>query len=563
MKERTLLRGSFLIAILIVIIALPINAQIKESWAVRYDNGGVDKSNAIGIDDFGNVFITGSSNSAGVGTEDYLTIKYNSAGSEEWTSRINGSGGSVDIAYALVIDSSGSIIITGGSVGSGSGYDYFTIKYSSAGDTLWTRRYNGPKNSKDIAYSIALDDSQNIFITGESEGLTGTHGIFEDYATVKYNPAGDFQWAARYNGPAGDYDKANSICVDTEGNIYVTGVSDGGSSGSGDPHFDYATIKYNSAGLTQWIRRYNSSNGEDEGVMVKADELGNIFVTGFSSDVSTFADYATINYSADGDTTWISRYNGPASNDDRASSLAVDNLGNVFVTGKSYGGSITNYDYTTIKYNSLGDSVWVNRYNGGASDIDGASAVSVDKSGNVYVTGYSTNISTAFDYATMKYNTDGDLSWIINYTNSDFSGSSDEPFAMFVDASGIVYVTGMSALDYAAIKYVPIPVSVENSPRNIPNQFALEQNYPNPFNPTTKIKYTIPSVGTSLMKFLQFVQLKVYDVLGNEVATLVNEEKPAGSYEVTFDASQLSSGIYFYTLKAGSFTETKKMAMMK
>lgn len=563
MKERTLLRGSFLIAILIVIIALPINAQIKESWAVRYDNGGVDKSNAIGIDDFGNVFITGSSNSAGVGTEDYLTIKYNSAGSEEWTSRINGSGGSVDIAYALVIDSSGSIIITGGSVGSGSGYDYFTIKYSSAGDTLWTRRYNGPKNSKDIAYSIALDDSQNIFITGESEGLTGTHGIFEDYATVKYNPAGDFQWAARYNGPAGDYDKANSICVDTEGNIYVTGVSDGGSSGSGDPHFDYATIKYNSAGLTQWIRRYNSSNGEDEGVMVKADELGNIFVTGFSSDVSTFADYATINYSADGDTTWISRYNGPASNDDRASSLAVDNLGNVFVTGKSYGGSITNYDYTTIKYNSLGDSVWVNRYNGGASDIDGASAVSLDKSGNVYVTGYSTNISTAFDYATMKYNTDGDLSWIINYTNSDFSGSSDEPFAMFVDASGIVYVTGMSALDYAAIKYVPIPVSVENSPRNIPNQFALEQNYPNPFNPTTKIKYTIPSVGTSLMKFLQFVQLKVYDVIGNEVATLVNEEKPAGSYEVTFDASQLSSGIYFYTLKAGSFTETKKMALMK
>ncbi len=563
MKERTLLRGSFLIAILIVIIALPINAQIKESWAVRYDNGGVDKSNTIGIDDFGNVFITGSSNSAGVGTEDYLTIKYNSAGSEEWTSRINGSGGSVDIAYALVIDSSGSIIITGGSVGSRSGYDYFTIKYSSAGDTLWTRRYNGPKNSKDIAYSIALDDSQNIFITGESEGLTGTHGIFEDYATVKYNPAGDFQWAARYNGPAGDYDKANSICVDTEGNIYVTGVSDGGSSGSGDPHFDYATIKYNSAGLTQWIRRYNSSNGEDEGVMVKADELGNIFVTGFSSDVSTFADYATINYSADGDTTWISRYNGPASNDDRASSLAVDNLGNVFVAGKSYGGSITNYDYTTIKYNSLGDSVWVNRYNGGASDIDGASAVSLDKSGNVYVTGYSTNISTAFDYATMKYNTDGDLSWIINYTNSDFSGSSDEPFAMFVDASGIVYVTGMSALDYAAIKYVPIPVSVEYSPRNIPNQFALKQNYPNPFNPTTKIKYTIPSVGTSLMKFLQFVQLKVYDVIGNEVATLVNEEKPAGSYEVTFDASQLSSGIYFYTLKAGSFTETKKMALMK
>ncbi len=561
MKERTLLRGSFLIATLIVIFALPINAQIKESWAVRYDNGGVDKSNAIAVDEFGNVYVTGSSNSAGVGTEDYLTIKYNSVGSEEWTSRINGSGGSVDIAYALVIDSSGSIIITGGSVGSGTGYDYFTIKYSSAGDTLWTRRYNGPKNSKDIAYSIALDDSQNIFITGESEGLTGTHGIFEDYATVKYNPAGDFQWAARYNGPAGDYDKANSICVDTEGNIYVTGVSDGGSSGSGEPHFDYATIKYNSAGLTQWIRRYNSSNSEDEGVIVKADVLGNIFVTGYSTDVGTFADYATINYSADGDTTWISRYNGPASNDDRASSLAVDNLGNVFVTGKSYSGSITNYDYATIKYNSLGDSVWVNKYNGGANDIDGASAVSLDKSGNVYVTGYSTNTTTAFDYTTMKYNSSGEIGWIISYSNSDAGGSSDEPFAMFVDTSGIVYVTGMSALDYATIKYVPIPVSVENSPRSMPNQFALEQNYPNPFNPSTKISWQSP-VGSHQT-------LKIYDLLGNEVAVLVDEFKQAGIYEVEFNASQLSSGIYFYTLKvypvsgAGGFAESKKMILIK
>lgn len=555
MKERTLLHCSLLILNLILIITLSIKAQIKESWAVRYDNGGADKSIAIGVDDFGNVYVTGSSNSAGVGTEDYLTIKYNSAGSEEWTSRINGSGGSVDIPYALIIDSSGSIIITGGSVGSGSGNDYFTIKYSPDGDTLWTRRYNGPRNSKDIAYSIALDDSQNIFITGESEGSTGTHGIFEDYATVKYNPAGDFQWAARYNGPAGDYDRANSICIDAEGNIYVTGISDGGSSGSSDPHFDYATIKYNSAGVTQWIRRYNSSNGEDEGIMVKADILGNIFVTGYSSDVSTSADYTTINYSADGDTTWISKYNGPASNDDRASALAVDNLGNVFVTGKSYGGSITNYDFATIKYNSLGDSVWVNRYNGGASDIDGATAVSLDETGNVYVTGYSSNFSTAFDYTTMKFNSAGELGWIINYTNSESAGSSDEPSSMLVDSAGIVYVTGMSALDYATIKYVPIPVSVEDSPRYIPNKFLLEQNYPNPFNPSTRIKYSIPTS--------EFVTLKVYDVLGNEVAALVNEEKPAGSYEVTFDASQLSSGIYFYTLKVGSFIETKKMTFLK
>jgi hypothetical protein len=87
------------------------------------------------------------------------------------------------------------------------------------------------------------------------------------------------------------------------------------------------------------------------------------------------------------------------------------------------------------------------------------------------------------------------------------------------------------------------------------SDFKLEQNYPNPFNPSTKIKFQIPVSG--------FVNLKVYDVLGTEVATLVNEEKFAGSYEVQFNASEFPSGIYFYTLKAGDFIQTKKMILIK
>jgi len=89
----------------------------------------------------------------------------------------------------------------------------------------------------------------------------------------------------------------------------------------------------------------------------------------------------------------------------------------------------------------------------------------------------------------------------------------------------------------------------------IPNQFNLSQNYPNPFNPTTTIKYQIPE--------LSFVTLKIYDVLGNEITNLVNEEKSAGSYEVDFNATTLPSGIYFYKLQAGNFVETKKMVLLK
>ncbi len=95
-------------------------------------------------------------------------------------------------------------------------------------------------------------------------------------------------------------------------------------------------------------------------------------------------------------------------------------------------------------------------------------------------------------------------------------------------------------------------------------QFSLEQNYPNPFNPSTKIRYSIPSVSLSGNAIEgSRVQLKVFDVLGNEVATLVNEDKPAGSYEVDFNASQLSSGIYLYKLSAGNFIQTRKMILVK
>ncbi|NWG28557.1 MAG: T9SS type A sorting domain-containing protein, partial [Ignavibacteriaceae bacterium] len=110
-------------------------------------------------------------------------------------------------------------------------------------------------------------------------------------------------------------------------------------------------------------------------------------------------------------------------------------------------------------------------------------------------------------------------------------------------------------------------VGVEDKVDPVATTFNLEQNYPNPFNPSTKIKYTIPVVETRHASSLQFVTLKVYDILGNEIATLVNEEKPAGEYEVEFHTSSIqhhpASGIYFYQLKAGSFVETKKMILLK
>jgi hypothetical protein len=99
------------------------------------------------------------------------------------------------------------------------------------------------------------------------------------------------------------------------------------------------------------------------------------------------------------------------------------------------------------------------------------------------------------------------------------------------------------------------PSSVEKEEGTLPKKFQLSQNYPNPFNPTTTIKFSIPS--------RDFVSLKVYDLVGREVATLVNEQKEAGTYRVTFDARNLASGMYIYTLRTKNFSTSRKMILMK
>ncbi len=106
----------------------------------------------------------------------------------------------------------------------------------------WVKRYNSTGTANDYAKAITYDAAGNVYVTGSANN---------NYLTIKYSPEGDTLWKAVYAGPANDDDTPNSIFVDAGGNVYVTGVSDGGSSGSGDPHFDYATIKYNNVGLIQ------------------------------------------------------------------------------------------------------------------------------------------------------------------------------------------------------------------------------------------------------------------------------------------------------------------------
>jgi hypothetical protein len=315
---------------------------VEESWVGRYNGPGnyTDDPAAIAVDGSGNVYVTGES--SGQGAVGYATIKYNSAGEQQWVVRYNGPGNGNDRANAIAVDASGNVYVTGESLGQGTGIDYATIKYNSAGRQQWVARYNGPASSDDYATAIAIDDSGNVYVTGTSS-IDAASNL--DYLTVKYNSAGQEQWAASYNGPGNALDVAYAIAVDSSGNVYVTGESYGLDSAR-----DYTTIKYNSAGQQQWIARYNGGTRSDDYAKgIAVDSAGNVYVTGDSLGVGDQnPDYATIKYDSAGQQQWVARYNGPANGLDSAAAIALDSLGNVYVTGES-GGQGTRNDFATVK----------------------------------------------------------------------------------------------------------------------------------------------------------------------------------------------------------------------
>ncbi|RCK74541.1 MAG: Cell surface protein [Ignavibacteriae bacterium] len=542
------------------------NSLGLRQWVARYNGPGIssDETKAVLVDGSGNVYVTGYSYGSGT-YDDYATIKYNSSGVQQWVTRYNGPGNGNDRATAMAVDGSGNVYVTGSSVGSGTGYDYATIKYNSSGVQQWVARYNGPGNDEDGAIAISVDGSGNVYVTGKSAGS----GTRYDYATIKYNSSGVQQWVARYNGPVNYDDYSKAIAVDGSGNVYVTGMSVSTITYPSNYDYDYATIKYNSSGVQQWVARYNGpANYNDYSKAISVDGSGNVYVTGVSYGSGTGYDYATIKYNSSGVQQWVARYNGPGNYYDEATSLAIDGSGNVYVTGVSYG-SGTNGDYATIKYNSSGEEQWVARYNGPGNYYDGATAISVDGSGNVYVTGYSYGSGTNDDYATIKYSSSGVQQWVSRYNGP--TNGNDRATAISVDGSGNVYVTGVSSYRnssiYTTIKYVQRTVNIEPEKYLLPSSYNLEQNYPNPFNPITTIKYQLPVESK--------VSLKIYNVLGQEIKTLVDEVQETGFKSVEWNSTDnsgkfVSSGVYFYRMDATSvavpnrkFTDVKKLVVLK
>ena len=704
---------------------------------------GEDRAVAVAVDTGKNIYVTGYASNSGAGF-DIVTIKYDSnlAVAAGWPKTYNGPGNADDKPVSIAVNDSLNVYVTGTSVGSGTGADYVTVKYDAGGAQQWVQRYNGKANLADSAFAMVLQGTTALYVTGTTRDSLNSSTVTYDYKTIKYDAgSGDTLWTARYKGDGDDI--ARSIALRSSNDVFVTGSSHTDTSG-----WDYLTIKYNqSDGGEAWVSRYNDpSNGDDNAYVVGASNSGGgrVFVSGRSLNAGSFNDMVTIRYNVgDGSENWVSSYNGTANDDDGGVSMAAGN--SPYVLGPSMGAGVR-LDYALVQYSSNGNQNSVNRYNGIGNFDDVPAQVHTGSGGAVYVTGYSAPADKGTDMLTIKYvdqnnlryrtfsqtdymaaavnlksgdpnpgnvrdeafakaypkikkgfagypggmvigqarpdsNTSygwmrfdkgkniikffpqtgpssgfdllldskpflgekknlkltkynnhlvgemvalrlnigasdaevtpptfGDLTY--NDTTGQFDNMTIREIASMIDnyltywkkypgadtlwqdfdtvvtrvnraflgsTSPLAYVsrsplevTGVNpvdSVDYLQSAIAPLvdPLafpegSVDNT---VPRAYALNQNYPNPFNPTTTIEFDLPEPAV--------VTLLVYNILGQQVATLLDQEDVSeGLHEVEFSANALASGVYFYRvvaldeqLEQVRFQQIRKMVLLK
>jgi uncharacterized delta-60 repeat protein len=522
------------------------NPSQKDAICVKYDNSGnetwkkiftgkgdnYDNVNAMTIDNAGFVYLAGYTLANGK-NRDFYTAKLTATGDTSWIKTYNGTSSGEDEATAITTDASGFVYVTGYSKNKGNSSDITTIKYKSNGDTVWVRNYNYSANKSDKGYAIDIDAAGNVYVAGKSDSDPGITSN-DDFITIKYNSAGVQQWVKRYNGTGNSDDIAIALKVAASGNVYITGKS------RGVADYDYVTVKYNSTGTEVWVKTYSSGNGNDAPVSLKIDNAENIIVTGKSvSNDKTNDDVVTVKYNASGVEQWVTRYNGTMNANDRANALAIDNAGNVYVAGESVidtSSNLKNYDYLLIKYNSNGAEQWSKNYNGLADADDYAKAIAIDDSMDIYVTGQSDNGNKNYDISTVKYSSQGLFQWKISYDGS--IGGEDNAAGISVNSNNI-YVAGSSwgsnsQKDIVAIKYSQV--------LNTSNLFIINENtvqvIPNPFSNSANI-----ILGNNIG---ENVSVSIYDINGK----LIYTEQVYTRGNIFLDGGRFSKGVYLFTINS-------------
>jgi uncharacterized delta-60 repeat protein len=535
---------------------LPAGAQVTQEWARRMTFGtqlGNDQIEGLKVDAQGYIYVAGDIDLPH-GPNAIALVKYSPQGEREWVTPYTGHFPEGCYVRDLTLDEDGYIYVggTGYGLGPGEGGDYMTAKFDNQGTPVWLAVYDGPAHYFDHAWAIALDDSGNVYVTGEAanEGLPYEP---DDFGTVKYNAQGVQQWVALYDGPGHGQDRAVDVAVDGLGNVYVFG--DARMSG---PSYvtDWALVKYDAQGMQQWVAHFGGA-GYFAGnpCMLLLDDQDNILLTGEISSGGN-ADMGIVKYNPEGVLQWVAQYNTPENNSENVSAMRLDADGNIILAGS------TDLDPThrtlILKFDPNGNQIWVRRYE---STSNSGHSLAVDAEGNIYVTGID-----GWAYAhclTLKYSPAGDLVWSTIFNDHDNCSYGRH---VALDGEGNVLVAGNCQLlrePYAGDDFLTIKYD-QSFARTAQGNWTQNAHYssqnilagsPNPFNPSKVLSFELRAAS--------FMNLSVYDISGRQVAILVDGWRQAGVHDVTFDGSRLPSGVYLYRLQAGDFTTSGKMILMK
>lgn len=447
-------------------------SQVTLDWVQIYDstNNSAEYGLSVDYDDSGNVYVGGIA----IGG---ILIKYNSSGAELWKRNIFAHVWSVKVA------NSNNIYVYGDYIsGCCPEYKSAIAKFNSNGDQLWSKLLYDVGGGNNSPEKMQVDHSGNLYITGYNPG----------YLTKKFNSNGDSLWGSIYNGQGIGFCFSSSLWVDSSGNAYVTGSSQGIGT-----NYDYATVKYNSSGIEQWVRIYNGpGNSNDNARYITADESGNVYVTGITYLNFNDIKCLTVKYNSNGDLLWAKTFQY-LQYDSYPYEILVDNSENVYVLDA----------VGIVKYNSSGNLDWFKMGNYGTESPTNAA---LDKEGNIYVSD-----GTIFPnlIRTKKYNKNGDSIWTVNYLAQIpyviYSGSIkvDNYNNVYLAMSRLYSNGDLIALKYSQTKTLNLSSLIEGFYNNVSNKMIrdtmivyLRNNSP-PFALVDSSKSVLDSNGNGAFYF--------------------------------------------------------------
>lgn len=309
---------------------------------------------------------------------------------------------------------------------------------------VWEQTTGLPNDNLNYQAST-LDYQERLIIVGN----TFTQGEAENFLITKYDQTGGALWQKQYNHAPNQTDFATAVTTDNQGNIYVVGATDQTTTSK----LDYVVIKLDANGNTQWTQTYDGFGDNDIAIACAVDNNGNVYVTGNSENGIKNYDYLTIKYDSNGNQQWTKRYEY-AGLTDIAVGLKLSSNGNVRVTGAS-AQTVSRWDYATLEYNSSGTLLGSKRHALGIAGFDQPTDMEQDASGNIYITGSASTDGINYDIQTIKLNPNFGLVWAVQW---DGHGFEDKALDVELDNNGNLYLTGFTTLpdnttDIVTIKY--------------------------------------------------------------------------------------------------------------